>query len=423
METFFKDYMNFLDKCKTEWEVVDYFEKEVKKIGFKNLKEAKSLKPGDKVYFTFKDKFFCAAIIGKNPEFRIVAAHGDSPRIELKINPIEIKKELNLSMFKIAYYGGTWPYVWLGVPLEARILLYKKGKKYILKLGNFVIPDHLPHLSLQRKERKGPDVIEWEEMKIYLTNKKIKSEKEILELLSKKLGIKFELKDFARSQIAIVPSIKPYEIGLDNSMIVGYGQDDRVCCFTGFKALIDSKPKHTSVFVVVDREEIGSEGSTSAKSKVLEYFLRKICELRKVDYDEIILNSYSISADVTAGVMPGFENCYDLENSAKLGFGTCIERYQSNVGKYYGNETHVKFIDYLIELFDKKKIKYQFGCLFSKTDRKLGSGETISAYLARYGMEVVDIGVPLIGMHTPSEISSKVDIYNTYLAYKTFFND
>ncbi len=428
INTFANAYKHFISQAKTEYDVADFISEEAEKRDFKNIEECETLKEGDCVYWVFNDRLCMLARIGeKKDALRIIGAHADSPRVELKINPIEEKKDINLGVLKICFYGGFAPYVWANQLLELRGVVYKKGEKRKFSIKNLVIPDHLPHLSRQRfEERKGEEVIKGEEMKVLAGNREIENFKKfVLDTISKEIGIDFCEKDFVRAHLMLIPQYEAIDTGLDKSMIAGYGHDDRACVFTCIKALFEAEHLPcTSVAMIVDKEEIGSESNTSARSEAIKYFfealLEKTCgkKLR-----EVMIKSRGISADVTAAIAPGFEDCYDITNAAKLGMGVAVERFSNYAGKYWQNEASIKFADWVVEILEKRNIPWQACVVTSKTDKKLGGGGTISCFMARFGMDVIDMGVPTLGMHTPTEIISKADLYATYLAYKAFFEE
>lgn len=426
VEKFAEEYKKFVSDCKTEYEVVENFVKEAEKNEFVNLEEKEKLEKGDKIYWVFDDKLCMLAKIANSEELRLIGVHADSPRIELKLKPFEDKKDLNLGVMKIGFYGGMAPHTWLNHPLELRGVIYKEGEKKLFRIKNLVISDHLIHLSRKRlEERKAEELIKWEEMKVLsaLGNGE-ELKKKMLKLISKEAGIEIEEKDLIKANFVLVPSYNAMDIGLDKSMIGAYGHDDKSCCFASFKAFLEADPKHTSILVVVDKEEIGSESRTSIKSEAVRYFIEEI--LRKAGNNEIrktLLKSKAISADVSAAVAPGFEDMYDIENAAKLGKGAVIERFHSYAGKYYQNEASLRFTEWIVKIFEENKVPWQSSVLVSKTDPKIGGGGTISSFIARFGMNVIDVAIPTLGMHTPFEIISKFDLHAAFKGYKVFYEN
>jgi len=425
VEKFAENYKQFVSKCKTEYEVAQEFVEIAKQNGFVNLEEKDKIEVGDKIYWVFDDRLCMFAKISDTEELRLIGVHSDSPRLELKLKPFEDKKDLNIGVMKIGFYGGIAPYIWLNHPLELRGVIYYNGEKKFVKIKNLVISDHLIHLSRKRlEERKAEEVIKWEEMKVLsvLGNQEKDLKKKMLEIISKEVGIELEEKDFIKANFVLVPSYEAMDIGLDKSMIGAYGHDDKSLCFASFAALLEANVKNTSMLVVVDKEEIGSESRTSIRSEAVRYFIEEL--LNKAGNNKIrktLLKSKAISADVTAAVAPGFEDVYDIENSAKLGKGVVIERFHSYAGKYYQNEASLKFTEWIVNKLDANNIPWQAAVLVSKTDPKMGGGGTISSFMARFGMNVIDIAIPTIGMHTPLEIIAKSDLHAAFRAFKVFY--
>ena len=435
IEEFTKDYKDFMGNVKTEREVVEELIKYAERFGFKNIKDIKNkLKSGDKVYATFKDKTAIFAVIGKEPlkeGLRLIAAHGDSPRLDLKPIPISEDKAAQLAYLSLGFYGGIVPYQWVNIPLEIRGIVATKNDIKKIRVKNLVITDLLPHLSRKRfEERKGAGVVKGEELKILLANTfEIKESKKswkniVLKYLKERYGIEEE--DLISADLEVVPSFDPIDAGIDSSMVAAYGQDDRVCTYTGFKALLDAKDvKYTSVFWVVDKEEIGSETNTSAQSEFFKYFISKLLSLTEgfseISLREVLLNTRAISADVGAVINPSFKGLYDVQNFAKMGNGVILEKYLNAAGKGGANEAHAEFVAWIRKILDERKVPWQAALLVSKAERGIGGGGTISKFMARLGMDVIDMGVGLLGMHSPYEISSKADIYSAYKAYKAFY--
>ncbi|OYT31996.1 MAG: aminopeptidase [Thermofilum sp. ex4484_79] len=435
IEKFAKEYIHFIGNAKTEREVVEYLIEIARKNGFVELDDMENLKPGDKVFSVFKNKTVIFAVIGKKSlkeGLRIIAAHADAPRLDPKIVPLMEDKDSQLALLNMGYYGGIVAYQWVNIPLELRgIVVTKNGSKRI-RIKNLVIADLLPHLSRKKfEERKASDTVKGEELKILLANiptrdenKKKSWKKTVLKILSEKYGIDEE--DLISADLEVVPALEPIEVGLDSSMIAAYGQDDRVCIYTAFRALIDSGvAEYTKVLWIVDREEIGSETNTSAQSEFFKFLVSKLLEksggYSEITLRETLLNSKAISADVGAVVNPSFKSAvYDLSNAARLGSGVLLEKYLNAAGKGGENEAHAEFVGWVRRILDENNVPWQPALLVSKTER-VGGGGTISKFMARLGMDVIDIGVGLLGMHSPFEIASKADIYAAYRAYKVFY--
>lgn len=434
MDGYIKEYIQFLGKCKTEYKCVEYAINMLKETGFKDIKEFKTLKAGDKLYFINKEKSLFACVIGKEDIINgvnIVGAHIDSPRLDLK--PMPIYENKGMCMLKTQYYGGIKKYQWLAIPLAMYGVIYNsKGEKIEIDIGEdendicFTISDLLPHLASDQMKMSANEFIDPEKMSIIIGSLKEKNnnkEKDlvknnILKILSEKYNIT-EI-DFARSEIEFVPAFKPRYIGLDKGIIGGYGQDDRVCAFATLKALINSKNNEkTLIAMIVDKEEIGSIGNTSMKSNTFDMFLNKIIKLKNEDVDpfEVYYNSKMISADVSACVDPCYEEVSDIQNANILGCGVCLEKYTGSGGKSGTSDANAKYVSEVMNVFDKDNVIYQMGTL-GKIGK--GGGGTIAYILACKGVDVIDCGTPVLSMHSPFELASVSDIYMTYRAYIAF---
>ncbi len=421
-------YKRFMSNVKTEREAVEEIARLAEKSGFKEWPKSK-----DKFYVPFKKKAIALVIRGKKPADQgmfILAAHLDSPRIDLKMVPLYEDKDSNLALLDTHYYGGIKKYQWVNHPLALHGIIAKKdGKSIDVCIGEdgddsvLVIPDLLPHLGKKQMEKPATEVIEGENLDAvvgHLSKKYKEKGKEeesikraILELLNKKYGITEE--DFISADLELVPASKPRDVGIDKSLIGAYGHDDRSSVFTELMAVLDlkKKPERTVLAFFFDREEIGSEGNTSAKS----HFLRYVASLVAGDPDLALLNSLAISADVDAGMHPLYKDVFEKKNTAVLGKGVVLTKYTGHGGKYMASEARAEFVAALRNLFDKANVPWQPGAL-GKVDA--GGGGTVAAYLARYGMDIIDMGIPVLSMHSPFEIASKADLYSGYLAYKEF---
>jgi aspartyl aminopeptidase len=425
---FCDEYRDFLSRCKTEREVVDYIVSMAEKNGFSSI-----AKGGKKIYEVNRGKSVILAIRGKKDlgeGLRIIASHADSPRLDLKPNPVYEEEEIVL--LKTHYYGGIKKYQWVSIPLAMHgVIVKENGEKLNIILGEnpedpvFTVCDLLPHLAKKiQGEKKFFEGIAGEELNILFGSmRKEDKEKEkikrfIVELLEKTYGIKEE--DLISAEIQFVPNFKARDVGIDKSFIGAYGHDDKVCVFTSLKAILEMEdPEYTCVFIAVDREEIGSEGPTGMKSRAFENFLIKIMDSPQVkDLVSVFENSKVLSADVGAGLNPTFKDAQEKHNAAKLGYGVIIERYTGSGGKYSTNETTAEFTAEIRRIFNKNNIHWQAAEL-GKVDE--GGGGTIAKFLANYNMDVIDCGTPILGMHSPFEIASKADIYETYRAYKAFY--
>ena len=434
---FAEEYKNYLNSAKTEREFVTVTEKELIKNGFTDINKKKTLKKGDKVYYNNRDKNIVAVIIGKDIKsgINMIVSHVDSPRLDLKPNPIKEIEEF--ALLNTHYYGGIKKYQWSATPLALHGVVYlKNNKKVTLSIGEdeddpvFSIPDILPHLAYKvQDERKSREVIQGEELKLLFGNMPVndKNAKEqtkqlVLNKLKKEYGIEYD--DFFAAELEIVPAGKLRDVGLDRSMIGGYGQDDRICAYTSLRAIYEVKnPEKTVMVYLTDKEEIGSEGSTSLKATLPELIIGKMLSMTEKNYNDQILretlwNSKALSSDVTAAMNPIFKSVHDEENVARLSYGLAFAKYTGSRGKVSANDADAEYLQEIRQIFDKNKIKYQSGG-FGKVDE--GGGGTVAKYLAHYGIKTVDAGPALLSMHSLFEISSKADLYETYRAYKVFF--
>ncbi len=434
---FAEEYKIYLDSAKTEREFVTVTEEELKKKGFIDITKKKKLKKGDKVYFNNRDKNLIAVIIGEDitSGINMIVSHIDSPRLDLKPNPV--KEDEEFALLNTHYYGGIKKYQWAATPLALHgIIFLKNGKKVRLSIGEkddepvFSVPDILPHLAYNvQDDRKAREVIKGEELKLLFGNIPVKDKEVrntvkqyVMDKLKKDYGI--EEDDFFTAEVEAVPAGKLRDVGIDKSMIGGYGQDDRICAYTSLRALYEVKnPKKTVMVYLTDKEEIGSEGSTSLKTTLPELIVGKLLSLTEKSYNDQILretlwNSKALSADVTAAMNPVFKSVHDPENVARLSYGLAFAKYTGSRGKVLANDADAEFLQEIRQLFDNNKIKYQSGG-FGKVDE--GGGGTVAKFLAYYGIRTVDAGPALLSMHSLFEISSKADLYETYNAYKAFF--
>ncbi len=434
---FSEKYKDFLSNNKTERECSNFIVSEAEKKGFKNLFELKNsktkLKPGDKVYAVNQNKTVALFVIGKDEienGLNILGAHIDSPRLDLKSNPLYEKN--GFCLFDTHYYGGIKNYQWVTLPLAMHgVVVKKNGETIKINIGEkddepvFYITDLLPHL---RKD-KGLQEISGEQLDVVVANMSFKaeneSEKTIENLKSILKSYNIEEDDFISAEIEIVPAGKARDLGLDRSMIVGYGHDDRSCAYTSLQAILEcEKPKRTAVCLLVDKEEIGSYGATGMKSKFFENCVAEVINLTGT-YNELKLkralsNSNMISSDVTAGYDPSWASSYNIQTDAFLACGLSFNKYTGSRGKYDSNDASPEYIARLRKILDDNNLFYQFTEM-GKVDQ--GGGGTIAYILAEYGMNVIDAGVPLLSMHAPFEVASKLDIYHAYLFYKAFLKE
>lgn len=432
---FADEYMFYLNQAKTEKEIVATSKDILLKNNFKDLKEVDSLNPGDKVFWVNRGRALYMAVIGSEKMengLNIVAAHGDSPRIDLKQNPLYEDNEFGL--LKTHYYGGIRKYQWTTIPLSMHGVIAKpNGERINVSVGEsegdpvFYITDLPPHLSRAQDTRKLSEGVEGEELNIVAgsipyDDKKI-SEKvklNILRILNEKYGIK-EI-DFTSSEIEFVPAFKAKSVGFDESLIGAYGQDDKVCCYASLRAMLEvNNPTKTAICVLTDKEEIGFVGVTGMESRSFERFIVELLEKNGESYpnniEKTFSNSRVISADVDAGYDPTFSSAFENYNAARLGYGVCICKYTGARGKSSASEAPAEFVADLRRIYDENNVKYVSSEL-GRVDK--GGGGTIALTFANRGMEVVDCGVPVISMHSPYELTSKVDVYNAFKAYRGF---
>ncbi|HNX00223.1 MAG TPA: aminopeptidase [Candidatus Cloacimonadota bacterium] len=437
---FSEDYKTFLDACKTERETVIWTQKVLEKDGFIELLAKKK---ASKVFRTFKGKSIAFAIMGKkhiSEGLNIVASHIDAPRIDIKPNPLYEDSSTQISLMKTHYYGGIKKYQWVSTPLAIHgIVIRKDGKEIQISIGEdekdpvFLMPDLLPHLARKEQYTKLlPDAIDAGKMNLIFSSlpDPDKDQKEkvkcfALKLLNEKYGIKEA--DFLSAELEIVPAGKARDAGMDKSMVMGYGQDDRVCAYTSLKALQEvlknkSVPEKTLMILFIDKEEIGSEGNTSANSIFMLDFIGDLLKQNGESADsytlrKCLMKSQILSSDVAAALDPNYPSVHEKQNAALFGYGVAITKYTGSGGKFGANDANAEFTAKLMHLLDDAKVAWQIGEL-GKVDE--GGGGTIAKYLAEYGADVIDIGTGVLGMHSLYELTSKADVYSTYKAYVAF---
>lgn len=403
-----------------------------KKAGYTEFQAGKKYKPGDRVYYNNRGKAIILAIFGKESiekGVNILAAHIDSPRMDLKQNPLY--EDAEMAYFKTHYYGGIKKYQWTTVPLALHGVIVKKDGSVIeVKIGEddkdpvFVVTDLLPHLAQDQMKRPASEIVKGEELNILIGSRPFKDDKaselvklNIMNILFEKYGIIEE--DFLSAELEAVPVYKARDIGFDRSMVGAYGQDDRVCSYTALMATIDTKgiPSKTVVTVLTDKEETGSDGSTGLQSSYLEYFIHDIAESFGKNGRHVLSASKCLSADVNAGFDPTFPDPLEKKNCAFVGKGTCLTKFTGSRGKSGTNDASAEFVGYVRKIFDDNKIIWQTGEL-GKVD--VGGGGTVAKYIANLDVDTIDLGVPVLSMHAPFEITSKNDVYMTYKAFAAF---
>lgn len=431
---FCNDYIDFLNTCKTERETSRYIINKLENSGFKSIDSIDSLNNGDKVYLLNRDKSVYAAIIGSKKitdGLNIVGAHIDSPRLDLKPNPLY--EDAKLALFKTHYYGGIKKYQWTTIPLSIHGVVVKpNGEKINITIGEdeydpiFTITDILPHLAQEQYEKKIGKAIEGEDLNILIgsiPNGDESVKENIMNIINEKYGIS-EI-DFYSSELEVVPAFKAKSLGFDKSMVAAYGQDDRVCAYSCLQALLNAKENNkTMVAIFSDKEEIGSVGNTGMSSEMFDLFISEILNKKNENVPGAInktyCNSMMLSADVGAGVDPNYQNVSEKNNASFIGYGVELNKYTGSRGKSGASDANAEFVAKVRNIFETNNIKYQVSEL-GKVD--LGGGGTIAYILANKGMDVIDCGVPVISMHSPYEVTSKYDIYSAYEAYKAFFEE
>lgn len=438
IDTFATDYKEFLSYGKTERLCVQKAESLAIEAGFKELSAFKELKPGDKVYIKNKNKNIVLFIIGKKPlveGMRILGAHIDSPRLDVKQNPLYEKD--GFALLDTHYYGGIKKYQWVTIPLAIHgVIITKDGNEHVVSIGDndgdpvFGISDLLVHLATDQLQKTASKVIEGENLDVTLglmpldTDEKDKVKQNILSLLKDEYGIEEE--DFLSAELEIVPAGPARDYGLDRSMIAGYGHDDRVCAYTSLRAILDLEdvPEETSCCVLVDKEEIGSVGATGAHSQFFENCIAEVLNLMNyssyLDLKHAMTNAKMLSSDVSAGYDPLFASVNDPKNSAYLAHGIVFNKYTGSRGKSGSNDANAEYFAWIRKIMDKNSIYFQTAEL-GKVDQ--GGGGTIAYILGNYNMNVVDAGVAVFNMHSPMEIVAKADVFEAYLAYKVFLSE
>ena len=434
---FAEGYKQYLDNGKTEREFIKHTLELIRKAGFKDLETLKSVKPGDKIYFNNRNKSMVLFVVGKKKiaeGVNLLGAHIDSPRLDLKPNPIYESDDLVL--FDTHYYGGIKKYQWVTHPLALHGVVCKKdGTTVDIKIGDglgdpvFTVSDILIHLGHKQLEKPAATVVEGEQLNALIgsipsTGKgKELVKKNILKLLKSKYHIDEE--DFNSAELSLVPADVTRDLGLDRSMVYGYGQDDKVCAYPALKAIMDvENPTRTTGCILADKEEIGSQGNTGMNSNFYEYALKLLMEVAKensgINYDKAIRNTYMLSNDVTAAYDPNYPEVFEKNNSSYLGRGIGICKYTGAGGKSGTNDANGEYVAKVRKVFDDAHVAWHI-CELGKVDA--GGGGTIAKFMANRGMEVIDTGVPVQSMHSTGEITSKVDIYESYLGNVAFLKN
>jgi aspartyl aminopeptidase len=424
-------YKAFLDAAKTEREAVEEAVKLAEAKGFVPFVIGQKYNAGDKVYFNNRGKSIAFAVIGKETADKgvnITAAHIDSPRLDLKPNPLY--EEVDLALFKTHYYGGIRKYQWVAIPLALHgVFALKDGSQVKVSIGEkddepkFVINDLLPHLSAEQDKRTLAGGIKGEELNVLVGSHPFKDDEgselvklNILKLLNEKYGITEE--DFLSAELEIVPAFKATDLGFDRSLIGAYGQDDRVCAYPALTAILDiDTPEKTALAILADKEEIGSCGNTGLESDFLRFVIGDIAKMQGVDHTVALRNSKCLSADVNAGLDPTFQDVMERRNASMLNYGVVLTKYTGARGKSGTSDASAEFVASVRNMLDSANIIWQTGEL-GKVD--LGGGGTVAMFIANRGVDVVDLGVPVLSMHAPFETTSKLDVYMCYRAMYEF---
>lgn len=431
---FCEGYKAFLDEGKTERECVKKAVELLKAAGYAEFDTQGSYQPGDKVYYVNRKKAIIATTFGEKSVkegIRMNGAHIDSPRLDLKPSPVYEKDDM--ALFKTHYYGGIRKYQWATIPLAMHgVIIKKNGEMVELNLGEkpgdpvFCITDLLPHLSAEQNERKLKDGIKGEELNIVIgsipyTDDEVKEPVKLmaLKLMNEQFGI--TEKDFLRAEVEFVPAHKASDVGFDRSMVGAYGQDDRICAYTALMAEIDTKnPTYTTMTILTDKEEIGSEGNTGLNSNYVGDYITYLAELEGVNPKEVFRNTICLSSDVNAAYDPTFASVYDPLNSSYVNKGCVLTKYTGARGKSGSNDASAELMAKVIGIMEKEGVYWQIGELGAVD---VGGGGTIAKFVASMNIDVVDLGVPILSMHAPFELASKLDVLNTYRAFKAFYKN
>lgn len=436
--TFSNGYMNFLNKAKIEREFVISAKEMAEQNGFRDITKCEFLKPGDKVYYINRDKSMYLAVIGTEKlenGLQIVGAHIDSPRLDLKPNPLY--EDTGFAYFKTHYYGGIKKYQWTTIPLSIHGVIVKpNGEKMTVNIGEddddpiFTITDLLPHLAQEQMEKKLKNGIDGEDLNLLIgsipyqdTDAKEKVKLNILNILNQKYGIVEA--DLQSSELEIIPAFKARSLGFDAGLVAAYGQDDKVCAYTSLAAMMTlENVKNTAVCILSDKEEIGSMGNTGMESHMFDFFISEMLNKLGVNrpnlLDKVFCFSKMLSSDVDAGFDPIYASVSDKTNAGYVGKGISLNKYTGARGKSGASDANAEYVAWVRNVLEKNDIKYQVAEL-GKVD--IGGGGTIAYILANKGTDVIDCGVPVLSMHAPYEVTSKFDIYSAFETYKAFWKE
>lgn len=424
-------YKAFLDEAKTERKACDAAVRMAKEKGFTEYKFGDKLAAGDKKYFVNRGKSVVVFRVGtedlEKDGLRIIASHIDAPRVDIKQNPLY--EQSGMCFLKTHYYGGIKKYQWTAIPLALHgVVVLKNGQKVEIKVGEseddpvFYINDLLPHLGAEQMSHNGAKIIEGEQLNVVVggmpyadkdVKKKIKLT--VLNYLNREYGMCEE--DFLSAELCAVPAFRARDIGFDRALIGAYGHDDRVCAYPALTAVLNNESRHTVLAMLVDKEEIGSEGNTGMQSKIYEDLMEEICIALGASFRKVRYASKCLSSDVTAAYDPNFDTVYEKMNAAMLSCGTCMSKFTGSRGKSGSNDANAEFVGEVRAMFDRAGVVWQTAEL-GKVDA--GGGGTVAKYLANLNIDTVDLGVPVISMHAPWELISKADLYSNYRAFIAF---
>ncbi len=431
-DKFCKGYVEFLNHSKIEREAVLTSVKIAEENGFTKYDSTKTYKPGDKVYFVNREKNILLTVFGRktvDKGVRLAIAHIDSPRLDLKPNPLYEANDL--ALFKTHYYGGIKKYQWTAVPLALHgLVAFKDGSKITVSIGEdkydpcFCVTDLLPHLAQEQTTKPMSKAFTGEELNVLIGSRPFNNDEEaelvklnILNILFEKYGIAEE--DFLSAELTLVPAFNAKDVGFDRSMIGAYGHDDKVCAYPALMAAVNAKnTEYTAITLLVDKEETGSDGNTGMQSAFMKHFINELADAQGVKAYTALNNSKCLSADVNAAFDPTYASAYEANNSCYINNGVVITKYTGSGGKYGTSDASAEYMAEIRSMLQRENVLWQAGEL-GKVDG--GGGGTIAKYVANLNVDVVDLGVPVLSMHAPFEIVSKVDVYMAYRAFCAFF--
>lgn len=431
-DEFCEGYKSYLDEAKIERESVEYFVREAEKRGYTEFDNRKKYSAGDKVYYNNRGKSLILCVIGKKSVgegVKISAAHIDSPRLDLKPNPLY--EDTNLALFKTHYYGGIKKYQWTAIPLALHGVVVKaNGERVKVRIGEdegdpqFVVTDLLPHLAQEQMKQTMAEGIKGENLNILIGSRPFSKDEggekvklNIMKILNEKYGIVES--DFLSAELEAVPAYKARDIGFDRSLIGAYGHDDKVCAYPAAQAIFSvENPEYTCLTVLTDKEEIGSDGNTGLNSSYMKYFIADLATMQDEEPWRVLSNSECLSADVNAAFDPTYPEVSERMNSSYVNNGVVITKYTGARGKSGTSDASAEYMGKVRKMLNDSGVVWQIGEL-GKVDA--GGGGTVAMYVAALNVDVVDLGVPVLSMHAPFEVVSKLDVYMAYRAFKVFF--